>query len=351
MIISDKTNDSQQAPILLSVCVAIYNVSRYLEECLTSLSRIKVDGIEFLLINDGSTDNSRLICEKFVNTDPRFRLINHLDNLTLIQARRTGIKNAKGEYLFFLDGDDKIITEVFEELLYQIKNKKVDILQFGVSCFGLAKYNPKMYDKSFAIKLESKDLTLDQIRREIFVHRSIPWNIFNKIYRRKIAERCLAATENIYLTSGEDAILTFLVTHIASSYSQVSLNVYRYRIGSGISKGNETIEKFKIHSKDVSIPDILLKNFYKLDSVPLDVYSLDGLRKALFELTVSRFWKLSFRDFSEAISVLRAERFSFYSFAKFSTILLLKSSSRLILPRGSRARDWLKHMLKSTNRR
>lgn len=348
---SDKTTDSPQSPILLSVCVAIYNVSKYLEECLTSLSKIKVDGIEFLLINDGSTDNSRLICEKFVNTDRRFRLINHSDNLSLIQARRTGIKNAKGEYLFFLDGDDKIITEVFEELLNQIKDMKVDILQFGVSCFGLAKYGPQMYDKSFAIKLENKGLTLDQVRKEIFVHRSIPWNIFNKIYRRKTVQKCLTATEDIYLTSGEDAILTFFITHVARSYSQVPLNVYRYRIGSGISKGNETIEKFKIHSKDVCIPNILLKNFQKLDSVPLDVYSLEGLKKALFELTVSRFWRLSLRDFSVAISLLKAEGFSFYSFTKFSSILLLKSSSRLILPRGSRARDWLKQRLKSTNRR
>ena len=84
---------------LVSICVAIYNVSKYLEDCLISISKITSEDVEFILVNDGSTDASEEICRKYLKLDSRFRLFRHNRNKSLIQARKTGIENAKGAYI------------------------------------------------------------------------------------------------------------------------------------------------------------------------------------------------------------------------------------------------------------
>lgn len=117
---------------LFSVIIPIYNVENYVEKCINSVIGQNYENIEILLINDGSKDNSQLICEKKAKEDSRVRVINK-QNGGLSSARNTGLDNATGDYILFLDGDDYWDDK---EALFKINNKlkgsKADIVTFGL---------------------------------------------------------------------------------------------------------------------------------------------------------------------------------------------------------------------------
>lgn len=114
----------------ISVIVAIYNVETYLEDCLNSLINQKDSEVEFILVDDGSTDNSSHICDKFAQKDSRIIVI-HKSNGGLSDARNAGLTIARGEYIMFLDGDDVLSLKTLN-ILYTIAiQTNSDILQYG----------------------------------------------------------------------------------------------------------------------------------------------------------------------------------------------------------------------------
>ena len=102
---------------LISIIVPIYNVSPYLRLCLESIEKQTYPHFEVLLINDGSRDNSKDICLEFVERDKRFKYIEQ-QNTGLSAARNTGILNATGEFITFIDGDDFVESNYLEELYH-----------------------------------------------------------------------------------------------------------------------------------------------------------------------------------------------------------------------------------------
>lgn len=94
--------------VLFSVIVPVYNVERYLPDCFKSLSEQSFQNFEVLLIDDGSTDSSGSLCDQYSKKDERFKTI-HRENGGLSAARNTGIREARGDYLLFLDSDDFLV--------------------------------------------------------------------------------------------------------------------------------------------------------------------------------------------------------------------------------------------------
>lgn len=107
--------------IMLSVIIPVYNSEKYLKECIESLIKCKKNNIEFILINDGSTDSSTKICDKYHEKDSRIKVI-HQKNGGVSNARNKGISRAKGKYLIFVDSDD--VLEYGWERLFDLKMEK-----------------------------------------------------------------------------------------------------------------------------------------------------------------------------------------------------------------------------------
>ncbi len=118
----------------VTVIVPIYNVEKYLEECLQSLERQKLKGIEVILVNDGSTDHSAEIAKEYCDRNTNFKLINR-KNGGLSAARNTGLDTASGEYIHFLDSDDYLADEALEKLYEKAKAEDLDALRFSAYCF------------------------------------------------------------------------------------------------------------------------------------------------------------------------------------------------------------------------
>lgn len=127
----------------LSIIVPVYNVEKYLEECVESIFHQDLDEniFEVILVNDGSTDKSREICKKLVEDNKNVKLVNQ-ENKGLSGARNTGIKKAIGEYLYFIDSDDYLVPGYLNRFLEICKEEDLDFLSFG-NFRNSQRFNPK----------------------------------------------------------------------------------------------------------------------------------------------------------------------------------------------------------------
>ena len=113
---------------MISVIVPVYNVEEYLEECLESIKRQTYTDIEVILVNDGSTDRSKEICERYCEKDSRFKLVNQ-ENKGLSGARNRGMLESKGEFISFVDSDDVLKEDMLEQLIKQMTSEDIDIVE------------------------------------------------------------------------------------------------------------------------------------------------------------------------------------------------------------------------------
>ena len=165
---------------LISVIVPVYNVEEYLEECLESIKHQTYTDIEVILVNDGSTDNSKEICEKYCRQDNRFKLINQ-ENQGLSEARNVGIRESIGEYIYFVDSDDMIKTDILQTLLSFMKDD-VDI----VGC----NYSTKKED---LILQTSPNIVFQGNSSEAILsclnYGGVTFFAWDKLYRRRVVEQ------------------------------------------------------------------------------------------------------------------------------------------------------------------
>src|SRR5699024_10612040 len=99
---------------LASIVVPVYNIENYIEKCIESLISQTYKNIEIILVDDGATDNSGRICDLYAKKDSRIRVL-HKENGGLSDARNKGARECKGEYLFFVDGDDTVSPVLIEK--------------------------------------------------------------------------------------------------------------------------------------------------------------------------------------------------------------------------------------------
>ena len=118
----------------LSIIVPIYNVETYLEECLNSLINIRIISKEIILINDGSTDRSGEIAEKFASSHSCIKLF-HQPNQGLSAARNKGLSEVQGEYIMFIDSDDWIIEGQTEKMFSEAIGFHPDIIMGNSVCY------------------------------------------------------------------------------------------------------------------------------------------------------------------------------------------------------------------------
>ena len=102
--------------VLVSVIIPVYNIRDYFKDCIESVINQTYKDIEIILVDDGASDGSELMCDEYAATDERIRVI-HKENGGLMSAWSAGVKEAKGHYVMFIDGDDWVDTDMAERLL------------------------------------------------------------------------------------------------------------------------------------------------------------------------------------------------------------------------------------------
>ena len=134
----------------VSVIVPVYNVEQYLSDCLESICRQTLKGIEIIVVNDGSTDNSLSIIKSFQQKYSNIKLINK-KNGGLSSARNAGIDMAVGEYLFFVDSDDFIDLDTLEKMYVKAKETHCPLIICGILQYW-SDNKKKLYKKCISDK-------------------------------------------------------------------------------------------------------------------------------------------------------------------------------------------------------
>lgn len=183
----------------ISVIIPVYNTELYLKECLDSVINQTLKEIEIICINDGSTDNSSEILKEYQGKDNRVVVINQ-ENKGLSEARNSGLKIAKGEYILFLDSDDFYYkNSSLEEVYNRIKSDKSDVLFFDISIkYGLKKEIRKKTNKLEEYKIYfGKEILYKYILEE-----NINSSSCNKLFNKDLFN-LVNYTPNIYFEDGE----------------------------------------------------------------------------------------------------------------------------------------------------
>lgn len=116
--------------VKISVIVTVYNTANYLEECLNSIYKQTYKDFEVIIVNDGSTDGSQKIIDKFVKKDKRFKSYIK-NNSGIADTRNFAINKVNGEYFIFVDGDDSINQELLERINNYFQDKSIDLIKFN----------------------------------------------------------------------------------------------------------------------------------------------------------------------------------------------------------------------------
>lgn len=275
----------------ISVIIPIYNVEKYIQQCIDSVIHQTLNEIEIILVDDQSPDNCPKICDQYAKTDRRIKIVHKPINEGLGFARNSGLKVATGEFVAFIDSDDFIDKNMFYSLYQEAIQSNADIVYCGLSFYKNGCFTKKEEVSKrtvYSTENERKELILDFVAPEPSYKSDVKYmmSACKAIYRRSIIKE-----NEIYFLSerkilSEDIffnIQTILKSNIII-FLPTPFYFYRYNTNSITHKFN--IEKYKKHHIFFQELETLLKySFdYKEYSIRLNRLKLLYLRVSLSAL-------------------------------------------------------------------
>ena len=217
----------------VSVIVPVYNREKYLRQCVDSIVAQTLKEIEIILVDDGSTDGSPAICDEYAAKDSRVKVI-HKQNAGMGAAYNTGMKLAKGEYIGFVETDDWIEPEMYEELYSKALEYQVDVVKsLYTNVNGGEKNLINPYGNGiFNRRLENLSTTAPKITSGHFA-------VWSGIYRRGFIEGYEIQYSERLGASAQDFDFYWRVITQAQSFYLVSKSYYNYRVDASDASGNQ----------------------------------------------------------------------------------------------------------------
>ena len=206
----------------ISVIIPVYNVEKFLRECLDSVVNQTMRDIEIICVNDGSTDNSLDILKEYAAKDDRIIVINQT-NGWLSAARNNGLKIARGEYIQFVDSDDYLELNACETAYKYALQYDADVVIFGYKNFPEQVGNIKN-KRGKGLKYKEVGVFYGGLRSGRHLCRNMIWN---KLYRHKIIKGCYFPE---WIRRGGDEHFNCQVDKKINTLVQIPEQLYNYRL-------------------------------------------------------------------------------------------------------------------------
>lgn len=197
----------------ISIIVPVYNTEKYVEDCIRSVQNQTYPDFELILVDDGSSDSSGAICDRYT-VDSRIKVL-HKPNGGVSSARNTGLKAVSGDWLMFLDSDDTIDADCLKQCLQKCVDDDLDMLQFYNTRFGINKHNIGKHN----MPLLSDDFL--KIRHNVWIGGSF-------IKREIVAKNRIVFDENLKLA--EDQIFILKCIYCSRRIEIIDKILYMYRL-------------------------------------------------------------------------------------------------------------------------
>lgn len=218
----------------ISILIPIYNVEKYLPDCLDSVLAQTYANWEAICVDDGSTDRCSDILDTYAGKDKRIKAVHLEKNSGAVIARKTAVDQAQGKYIIFLDGDDYLEPNALETILQEEKENEVDILQYGCNVWGTGSYNKE--------QCQTLDRYLNKPRGpyngelgKVFVAGEINQTLWQKCLKTEIGKKAFELVEPICCVLMEDIYIFFFISQCAQTYRSIPNKLINYRVGIGIS--------------------------------------------------------------------------------------------------------------------
>lgn len=250
--------------VKISIVVPVYNAEEYLDRCLHSVLDQEFSSYEVILVDDGSTDSSSLICDRYSSTDPRFVTL-HQPNRGVSAARNAGKNMAQGEYVMFLDADDALLPYALDSLVESATGEDIIFGGYAAFTYGVhskevkpkksVSYKGEDYQKFFSENITRNCELLDA-----------PWA---KLFRTK-AVRSISFNEN--LSYAEDKLFVFEALSKCRSAMTVSQPVYAYyrrngSLGSDLSSDKHISKLMQFLPQYANVVSVLRDMYPSVEAV------------------------------------------------------------------------------------
>lgn len=204
--------------IKISVIIPVYNVEKYIEQCLDSIVNQTYQNLEIIIVNDGSNDNSLEIINRYSQNDRRIKIIN-LENKGVSFARNIGIKNSEGNYISFVDSDDYLNLNTYEKLVENLDGEDLIIFNYG------------RFENSTGEIIKEKYVSDDEMQElpeeKRYLYSKINHSCWNKLYKTEYLKRNeFKFFEILY----EDVFFNLEVIYSTNNIKILNEAFYKYRV-------------------------------------------------------------------------------------------------------------------------
>lgn len=192
---------------LLSIIIPIYNSKHYLEKCIDSVIHQTYKNLQVILVNDGSTDGSQLICRAWEKLDKRIRVINK-ENGGVVSAKKVGFSMANGEYIGWVDSDDWVEKNYFEQMMDMVLRTDADMV--AANLFHDIGVTHSQCDKNGIASgiYESGDIVSQMLYAGKFYTYGILPHLCSKLFRHSILKECIYSLDE-RISAGDDAAIVY----------------------------------------------------------------------------------------------------------------------------------------------
>lgn len=222
-----------------SIVILAYNVGRYIGRCLESLIAQSFSDFEAIVVDDASVDDTREIAEGYAFRDARLRVVSHGENNGPHLVRRSGVSQASGDYIVFLDGDDELTPDFLERLAARLGQDDTDVLHFGMTVVseGVSEEEHSAFTEYANRPTGATDGR--SAFRAIFAEslgQLVDWRITQRVFRTSVLKEAFSAMTDRHLRRAEDAYETFAAfTFVQRTAGAEDCDGYIYHYGRGVT--------------------------------------------------------------------------------------------------------------------
>lgn len=295
---------------MVSVIVACYNIEKYVEEAVRSVMNQTLRDVEIICVDDCSEDGTLAILERLAAEDSRIRIVRHEHNQGTLAVRCHGIQAASGEYVTFLDGDDRLAPETCKEAFKVAKAKNVDVVQFASKLFetqNTPAEQVRSLEKAMAPCEESLSDEEGALVNACFVHRKFGWNLCGKLLKTSVMLEASRFFENQRVLMAEDMLHCFMALVFAQGYAALNRPYYHYRQGTGVTAISQymPVERMQAFAQEYQVYDLLDRWLEKLQVREKYHQALEFVRKTVYQDMYYAFAnRLYSSDYTRAAEIL-----------------------------------------------
>ena len=289
-----------------SIIVPVYNVEKYINQCIESLLSQTFPSYEIILIDDGSTDQSGELCNQYAHDNPEFIQVIHQKNGGLSHARNVGMENAKGEYILFLDSDDYFLdSNVLTRIRNVISFQDMIAFEWKEIVNGKISKNSKIH-----FQLENTGRNFDWkifLTKLLTLHPGMPWYSWMYAYKREFLQK-----NHLIFQKGrsyEDSLMTPSALLKAETISVLNYPVYGYCVGRGGSiTASATLKNLSDYLYAVEFNIKLVTNNKEIDT-NLKKKMLSNFSMGYFAIMINAGVLPTYQDKKHMIALLQQKQY------------------------------------------